>query len=241
MDGDETAPVVPSWVSKLGIVDRASGIEKARSSRQQLLDATGAALTGFDEAGGATTANLLLLGLAARGLGLHDASVEALEADNPFAAFALIRAYAENAATFMYAIDKPNTIDQLFGLSEHPISLSRITSHAKQSPSTRFREFGAVYDSLSAYAHPMPTSILASATNVGENGLQWSSGPAFKSDNDFLTASGWIVEFAVANADLLEDFAQSQGGNTEVVVLFGQGSSDGGRDGRAGAAHRRGR
>jgi len=168
-----------------------------------------------------------LLGLAARGLGLHDASVEALEADNPFAAFTLIRAYAENAATFMYAIDKPNTIDQLFGLSEHPISLSRITSHAKQSPSTRFREFGAVYDSLSAYAHPMPTSILASATNVGENGLQWSSGPAFKSDNDFLTASGWIVEFAVANADLLEDFAQSQGGNTEFVVLFGQGSSDG--------------
>jgi hypothetical protein len=69
MSSNETGPVAPPWVSKLGIVDRASGIEKAHSSRQQLVDATWAALTGFYEAGGATTANLLLLGLAARGLG----------------------------------------------------------------------------------------------------------------------------------------------------------------------------
>jgi hypothetical protein len=229
MGGDEAEPqMIPAWVSTLGIVDRASGIEKARSSRQQLVDATWAALTAFYEAGGATTANLLLLGLAARGIGLHDASVQALETDNPFAAFTLIRAYAENAATFMYAIDKPDTIDRLFGRSEHPIRLSTITNHAMQSPRSRFGEFSAVYDSLSAYAHPMPTSILASATNVGENELQWCSGPAFKTDNDFLTASGWIVEFAIANAGLLKDFAQSQGGNTEFVVVFGQGTSDGG-------------
>jgi hypothetical protein len=212
MDGDEAEP--QAWVSKLGIVDRTSVIW--------------AALTRFYEAGGATTANLLLLGLAARGLGLHNASVHALETDNPFAAFTLIRAYAENAATFMYAIDKPGAIDQLFGLSKPSISLGRITNHAMQSPSTRFGEFRAVYESLSTYAHPMPTSILASATDAGENALQWCSGPAFKSNNDFLTASGWIVEFAVANWDLLEDFAQSQGGNTEFVVLFGHGTSDGG-------------
>jgi hypothetical protein len=47
-------------------------------------------------------------------------------------------------------------------------------------------------------------------------------GPAFKSDNVFLTASAWIVEFAVANADLLEDFAYYQGGDAEFVVLFNQ-------------------
>jgi hypothetical protein len=226
MSSDETAPAVPSWVSKLGIVDRTSGIEKARSSRQQLVDATWTALTGFYETGGATTANLLLLGLAARGLGLHDASVHSLETDNPFAAFTLIRAYAENAATFMYAIDKPNAIDRLFGLGEHPIRLSTITNHAMQSPRSRFGEFSAVYDSLSAYAHPMPTSILASATNVGENGLRWCLEPAFKSDNDFLTASGWIVEFAVANTDLLEDFAQDGSDDGEFIVLFGQDTSD---------------
>jgi hypothetical protein len=32
MNGDEAEPQIPAWVSKLGIVDRASGIEKARSS-----------------------------------------------------------------------------------------------------------------------------------------------------------------------------------------------------------------
>lgn len=221
MDSDAN---IPAWISKLGIVDRATGIDAARTSRQRLIDTTWAALTAFYGAGGATTANLLLLGLAARGIGLHDASVHALETDNPFAAFTLIRAYAENAATFMYAIDKPDTIDRLFGLGEHPIRLSTITNHAMQSPRSRFGEFSAVYDSLSAYAHPMPASILASATNVVENQLQWCSGPAFKTDNDFLTASAWIVEFAVANADLLEDFAQSGGGKTEFVVLFGQGT-----------------
>lgn len=228
MTEDETGEPIPEWVSTLGIHDRASGIEAARSSRQRLFDAAGAALSGFYAAGGATTANLLLLGLAARGLGLHDGAVDALEADNPYAAFTLIRSYAENAATFMYAIDKPETIDRLFGMGQHPISIGPIISHATQSPSARFGEFRAVYDSLSAHAHPMPTSILASGTNVGENDFHWCSGPEFKSDNEFLTASGWTVEFAVANADLLADFAQSQGGNTEFVVLFGQGTSDGG-------------
>lgn len=228
MDGHEAQSQIPAWVSELGIIDRASGIEAARSSRQRLIDTTWAAVTAFYGAGGATTANLLLLGLAARGIGLHDAAVQALETDNPFAAFTLIRAYAENAATFMYALDKPDTIDRLFGLGEHRIRLSTITNHAMQSPRSRFEEFSAVYDSLSAYAHPMPTSILASATNVGENELHWCSGPAFKTDDDFLTASGWIVEFATASADLLEDFAETGGDNTEFVVLFGQDPPNGG-------------
>jgi hypothetical protein len=217
---NEAEPEIPAWVSTLGIIDRASGIEAARSSRQRLLDATWAAVTAFHEAGGATTANLLLLGLAARGLGLHDGAVHGLETDNPFAAFTLTRAYAENAATFLYAIDKPETIDRLFGLHERSISLPTVTNHAMQSPTTRFGDFRAVYHSLSAYAHPMPESILASGINVGENGLQWRSGPAFKSDDEFLFASAWIVEFAVANADLLEEFAGDRGGNDEFVVFF---------------------
>jgi hypothetical protein len=48
-----------------------------------------------------TTAVVLLSGLVTRGIGLHNAAVAALEADNPFAAFTLIRSYAENAAAVL--------------------------------------------------------------------------------------------------------------------------------------------
>jgi hypothetical protein len=211
---------IPAWTSNLGIVDRASGIDAARNSRQQLFDAAGAALTAFHDAGGATVPNLLLLGLATRGLGLHNAAVHALETDNPFAALTLIRAYAENAATVLYALDRPDKIDQLYGFGDKPIAVSTITNHAMQSPSTRFGEFRAIYKSLSAHAHPMSKSILASSNTVGENGFQWSAEPAFKSDGDFLTACAWIVEFAIANADLLAEFAQYRGDDNEFVVLF---------------------
>ena len=221
MNGDEAEPQIPAWVSKLGIVDRASGIEKARSSRQQLVDVAEAAMAAFRQAGGITTPNLVLLGLVTRGPGLHDASIDALENDNPFAAFTLIRAYAENAAAAQYAIEQPEKIDKLIGMQGARIPLSTITNHAMQSPSTRFGEFKAVYRELSSYAHPASTSILVSAKSVGENGFQWALTPTFKAENDFLTASAWIVEFAEANAKLLAEFAAHQGDDDEIIVYFG--------------------
>lgn len=202
MDSDEQEA---AWIAKLGIVDRATGIDAARTSRQQLFATAGAALTAFHKAGGATVPNLLLLGLATRGLGLHDAAVHGLETDNPFATFALIRAYAENAATVLYALERPDKIEQLYGFGT-PISVSTIKNHAIQSKSKRFGEFKAVYRELSSYAHPESTSILASSKAVGENEFQWSATPAFRSDSDFLTACAWVVEFTVANADLLAEF-----------------------------------
>jgi len=98
--------------------------------------------------------------------------------------------------------------------------MSTIKNHAIQSKSKRFGEFKAVYSELSDYGHPMSRSIRASSNTVGENGFQWSATPEFRSDGDFLTACAWIVEFAVANADLLAEFSRCQGGDTEFVVLF---------------------
>jgi hypothetical protein len=64
MDSGEAEANIPAWISKLGIVDRATGIDAARTSRQQLFDTASAALAAFRQAGGATVPNLLLLGLA---------------------------------------------------------------------------------------------------------------------------------------------------------------------------------
>jgi hypothetical protein len=141
MDSDAPEAEIPSWVSNLGIADRATGIKRARSSRQQIVDVAGASLAAFHQIGGMTVPNLVMLGLASRGLGLHDASVDALEADNPFATFTLIRAYAENAAAAEYAIEKPEAIHQLMGMHGSSLPVGRIVGHAMQSPSARFGEF----------------------------------------------------------------------------------------------------
>jgi len=102
---------------------------------------------------------VLLSGLVTRGIGLHNAAVAALEADNPFAAFTLIRSYAENAAAVLYAADHPNKVDRVLGLDGHPLSVGRLTAHANRSP--RFGGFKSVYSELSEYAHSLSKSIAA--------------------------------------------------------------------------------
>jgi hypothetical protein len=203
---DETAPKpVPGWVLALGIVDRPTGIEKARESRQRLYDA---AVDAFGRGQEWTTAVLLLSGLVTRGFGLHDAAVAALEADNPFAAFTLIRSYAENAAAILYADDRPAQIDRLLGLRGNPLSVGKLIAHANNS--RRFGGFKDIYSDLSEYAHPLSKSIYASMS-VDGNKFRWSSTPAFNPGNDFVTACAWIVELAEANGHLIVEFADAQG------------------------------
>lgn len=224
MDDDE----IPPWLVRLGIADRASGIKEARSSRQKIVDVARAALAAFHQIGGMTVPNLVMQGLATRGLGLHDASVDALEADNPFAAFTLIRAYAENAAAAEYAIEKPKAINKLMGVHGSSLPIARIVSHANQSPNARFGEFKTVYRQLSGYAHPTASSIFASANKLDDNGFEMSMTPRFKSDAESLNAAGWIVEFAVASARLLAELATYRSDHDEIVVYFNPVKRDGG-------------
>jgi hypothetical protein len=193
------------WVSTLGIVDRPSGIEKAREAREWLRDA---AMNAFGREQQWFAAVMLLSGLVTRAFGLHDAAVAALEADNPFAAFTLIRSYAENAAAVLYTTDHPHQVERIIGLDGYPLQVGKITAYADQSQ--RFGGFKTVYSDLSQYAHPFAKSITASMSVEG-NTFRWSSTPAFTpGGNDFVTACGWIVEMAQANAHLFVEFANAQ-------------------------------
>jgi hypothetical protein len=79
----------------LGITDRLTGQERARASWNALLSAGRRVLgTGMDY----RVEHLLLSGFLARAQGLHEGAVAAISADNPYVAFTLLRAYAENAA-----------------------------------------------------------------------------------------------------------------------------------------------
>ncbi|APE17767.1 hypothetical protein BOH72_23395 [Mycobacterium sp. WY10] len=201
MPEDEGEPPTAQWILDLGITDRASGIEKARASRGHIERAVTDALKRCETP---TFAHHLMMGLATRGLGLHSATVQALEQDNPYAAFTLIRSLAENAAAALYGLENPAKIEKLLGLDGKSVSIGQITSHVNQR-SKRFGEFRGIYSELSQYAHPMSKSLFASSriADGNENQFNWSTQPRFKFDGDFLTACGWVVELSTANAHLL--------------------------------------
>lgn len=202
----ETDEQVASWLQDLGIVDRPSGIEKARASRQWLVLASLRAFARGPRK--LCPAGVLLGGLATRGIGLHDGAIAALETDNPFAAFTLIRSYAENAAALLYARDHPHKVERLLGLNEHPMPVGKLTAYANRG--NRLNSFRALYSMLSQYAHPASKSLIASITVDKTDGVSWSPTPAFRPGNDFLLACAWIVEITKGNASLIGEFADSQ-------------------------------
>lgn len=214
MTYDGSMGEIPESVKARGIVDRGSGIERAHASRQWLYDAAKEALGRTDQL---RNAHILVMGLASRAVGLHDGAVHALETDNPFATYTLLRSYAENAALILYATDKPDHLDRILGLGDaHPPSVGTIKNYAEQG-SKRFGAFRAVYDDLSEFAHPASRSIFASAKST-ESGFRWQLKPAFKYDADFVVACNFVVELAEANAHLLVEYADAQGWGGEQAA-----------------------
>jgi hypothetical protein len=191
---------LPTWVTELGISDARTGREATDAARQRLLDAGRIVLSQASEY---TTGHVVFSGLFARAQGLHEACASAADNENPYAAFTLLRAYAENAAAVLYLIDKPANLDRFWRGPGVPIG--RITNHAQ----TRFAGFKAVYGELSKYAHPFALSILAShrVTDEADRVVEWSSVPGFRHLDEQLLAFGWTVELADATANLLGAFA----------------------------------
>jgi hypothetical protein len=152
--------------------------------------------------------HLLLSGFLARAQGLHEGAVAAISADNPYAAFTLLRAYAEKAAAILYVKDHPAQLERFWRDTRGPgVQIGRITNHAV----SRFGGFKDTYSELSRYAHPQALSLLASSRVVEGGVLQWSSAPAFKADHDAVMACAWVVELAEATSHLLVEFAAQFG------------------------------
>jgi hypothetical protein len=138
---------------------------------------------------GAGGHHVRLSGFLARAQGLHEGAVAAISADNPYAAFTLLRAYAENAAAILYVKDHPAQLERFWRDTRGPgVQIGRITNHAV----SRFGGFKDTYSELSRYAHPQALSLLASSRVVEGEALQWSSAPAFKADHDAVMACAWV-------------------------------------------------
>jgi hypothetical protein len=194
------------WIAKLGIVDRATGHATATAARERLI-AAGRKVLGLT-ARSWTTELFVFSGLLARAQGLHEGSVAAIGADNPFAAFPLLRSYAENAAAVLYVTDNPGQLDRFWRDRDGPgVKVGRLTNHAD----TRFAGFRHIYAELSRYAHPMALSLLASMRLEEPDQFVWSSSPSFRSESDALTAYAWTVELSEANSHLLVEYGDAFG------------------------------
>lgn len=130
---------------------------------------------------------MIFQGFVARAQGLHDSATRMTDAENPHAAFTLLRAYAENAAAILSAKDHPDRVEKFWDTDGHGIKIGTITNYAR----TRFEGFKPLYSQLSQFAHPQALGILTSMSASDDGEFTWSSVPHFKRPEDQLVAYAW--------------------------------------------------
>lgn len=138
-----------------------------------------------------------------RAQGFHEAAADAIRSDNPFAAFTLLRAYAENAAALIWLHRFPERLDAFVMTAEREdrVSVGKLTNEAKR----QYPTFGLLYEQLSSYAHPTHAGGLSGSSDVTDDGqFTWRSRGRFRSDEERRLAWLWIVELAEVTRDRWE-------------------------------------
>lgn len=193
-------------LAKYGVTDDASGRRNAEQAREYLL----AVATSVIREGDFTMDHLIIAGMVARAQSLHEGALDAINSDNPHAAFTLLRAYAEQCAAALYLTDHPDKAERLWNDRDgHGVPVGRMTSYADQSG--RFGQFRRVYDQLSKYAHPSSISHFAAMRTDEGNHFTFQTAPRFKRDEEKLVAYAWLIEFAYVAHVFLFEYAESKG------------------------------
>lgn len=201
-DADEETDLL----AKHGVEDEASGRANAEQAREYLLIVA----TSVVQEGAITMDHLIVAGMVARAQSLHEAALDAINSDNPHAAFTLLRAYIEQCAAALYLTDHPDKAERLWNdLEGHGVPIGRITNYADRSG--RFRYFRRVYDQLSKYAHPSSISHFAGMRIAEGNHFTFQTAPRFKRDDEKLVAYAWLIEFAYITHVFLFEYAESRG------------------------------
>jgi len=201
MTGAPDNPLTTTTVTQLA-GSRPEALTRAHVSRSALTTVGRPIVAGLQNIG---PPQIVVLGFLTRAYGLHSSIVAALHADDPYSAFTLLRAYAENAAGLIWAADHPDSLDRFLPDNDHSpkIKIGVMTAHAQK----RMPGMMPIYKQLSEFAHPGHNSILAAWTADEDGIAQWSAKPKFHNENDFLIAAGWTVELAEINAHAIHQFA----------------------------------
>lgn len=191
---------------RCGITDEESGRAAAIAAREDILSVARTVISSGD----ITMDHIIVAGIVARSQSLHEGSVAAIEANNPHAAFTLLRAYAEQCAAVQYMTDHPAKAERLWNDVEgYGVKIGAITNYAQSSG--RMANFREIYNQLSKYAHPSSAAHFASMRVGEDRSFSWQSAPRFKRDEERLIAYAWCVEFARATNVFAFEFAIARG------------------------------
>ena len=117
-------------LARWGIIDEESGRAAAIAAREDILSVARTLIGSGD----ITMNHIVVAGIVARAQSLHEGSVAAIEANNPHAAFTLLRAYAEQCAAVLYMTDHPTKAERLWNDQEsHGVKVGVITNYAQSS------------------------------------------------------------------------------------------------------------
>jgi hypothetical protein len=201
IDPSPNGPATADWSAGegLGDVDLTVELARAESALADFRNQAKGALSRFDRV---DLRSVVVMGFIARVQGLHAGVVDSIRAENPHAAFPLLRSLAETAAAIAYLLDHPASLPSFAG-EGRPVRIGKIKTHA----SKHFEGFDAIYKVLSDYSHPNSRGLIAShRVNEGADGtldLSWQSSPRFKSPLEAKVACSWLWELTEAQANLI--------------------------------------
>lgn len=205
-DGDNGDSELSGLMSRYGVEDDDSAREAAWAARESIAEVERTVL----RSGSFTMSHLMVWGLVARAQSLHEGCVAAIEANNPHAAFTLLRAYAEQCAAVLFMTDHPARAERLWNDPDgRGVKIGVITNHAERSG--RMPNFAKLYKQLSGYAHPTTASHFASMRVGQKRSFTWQAAPRFKHDDDKLMAYIWCIELAQAFNRFAFEFAVARG------------------------------
>jgi hypothetical protein len=146
-----------------------------------------------------------------RSQGLHEAIAREIAAQNPHAAFPLIRAFAESVLLVIYVTDHPAYVEALIdrprnrtGATPGRKTIQALISYARgHAPGMK-----DVYAELSEATHFGATAMWASVIPEEDGHISWASAPRWRSDEQALIACAQTVELADAMTHLLRQFGK---------------------------------
>jgi len=180
-----------------------------------------------------TELTMFFLSAVARANGLHHGIAQAIAAENPHAAFPLIRQFAETVAVVLYVADNPHYArvistrpDQRSKGGPKRRSMQYLVNYMDKNHAD---QFGAVWKELCEATHygAVAWALPFTTSDDEDRDFEWRSRPHWKNDRDALIACAQTLECA----DTMETALNNLG--ARIVTAHRAAQGNGKREGAA--------
>ena len=152
---------------------------------------------------------LVFMAMLSRARGLQEGVFQALKADNPHAAFPLLRAFTELVAVLYYCLQKPKYVARLAGIGAGSEKSYLQFRQLFEAVSDVLPGMKSVYSELSAYTHFEQLAVYNVHTieDISDRSISWTDVPRWKSEDEFRIACAQLSELSEAVRHGLRRFA----------------------------------